>query len=276
MTPGRAAADGGGARRFGRRPLQRVDDAFDVVIDVLLEIGVPDHLFAVDGLAVDHRRTLAVGAAEVEADPAAVEMSAELEPDLLRRRGLRIGTAGHGERVIVDFFADHGVIEFPRAVGRVNLRQLVDQFRSSSHGQLPAAARPEQELDDALDIAQGERRIVRRVRQNPGVEPRNAAVGPLHAERQVAAPGYRCGQPGVFPVPERRRDESRVELRHAFHHNINHENLLLTCRTAFNGTAPTRVHSQTPSCNTLSGSAPTRPPRRGSPPCSGEAEARCR
>ena len=101
----RAAADRIDARQSGRRPLQRIDDPFDVIIDVALKIRVPDDLLAVDGFAVDDRRAFAVRASEVETDPAAVEMAAEPEPDLLRFRRGFIRAADDGERMIVDFFA---------------------------------------------------------------------------------------------------------------------------------------------------------------------------
>lgn len=113
------------------RPLQRIDDPFDVIIDVALKIRVPDDLLAVDGFAVDDRRAFAVRTAEVETDPAAVEMAAEPEPDLLRFRRGFIRAADDGERMIVDFFADHGITELPFAAGGVDLRQLGNQFRSS-------------------------------------------------------------------------------------------------------------------------------------------------
>ena len=52
------------------------DNAVIVVIGVGIDFGQPDHLFGEDGLAVDDRGDLAVGSAGVEADAAALQMTA--------------------------------------------------------------------------------------------------------------------------------------------------------------------------------------------------------
>ena len=226
-----AAADRVDAGELGGGPLQRIDDPGAVVIDVLLEIRVPDDLLAVDGFAVLDRRAFAVGAAEVEADPAAVEVAAELHADLLARRSRVIGAAFDGEVAVVDGAPHHLVVESAFAVGRVEAGQPGGDLRAAADGDFPAAARPEQELHDALDVAQVERIVGLLFRQDRGVEARHGAVGPFEADGE---PDHRLSSGGgdqfaVFPVPEGGREEARIEFGREFHGDVDrHGGVLLS------------------------------------------------
>ena len=202
-------------------------------------------------------------------------MAAELQPDLLCCGSCLIGASRDGERVIVDFFADHGVVELARALRRIDLRQSGNQFRRPGHGQLPAAARPEQELDDPLDVTQRQRAVRFRIGQHYGVKPRDASVGALDAEREVPLPGIGGREFRIFPVPQSRRDEFRIELRNALHCNLNRHDCSLPC-CRITGRVPTPAHSRTPSCSNRSGSAAKRPPHRESQPRSDASGAHCR
>ena len=57
--------------------MQRIVDAIVMVLRVALEIWIPGDFLAEDHVAVDHSGGFAVGSAEIETDPAAIEMAAE-------------------------------------------------------------------------------------------------------------------------------------------------------------------------------------------------------
>ena len=84
IDPRRAAANRIHPRQMRRRLLERIHDAVIVILRVRLEIRVPDRLVAEHHLALDHRRHLAVAAAEVEADAAPVQVP----PQRARRCGV--------------------------------------------------------------------------------------------------------------------------------------------------------------------------------------------
>ena len=77
VDAGGAAADGVDARQVRGRLVQRVHDPVEVVLRVRLVVRIPHRLVAEDDPAVDDRRDLAIAAAEIEADAAALEMAAE-------------------------------------------------------------------------------------------------------------------------------------------------------------------------------------------------------
>ena len=71
-----------------------------VISRVGLIAGIPLHLFGEDRLAVDHRAELAVGGAEVEADPIALEMAAQRHRDLFGGRHFLGRGHDHLERLL--------------------------------------------------------------------------------------------------------------------------------------------------------------------------------
>ena len=101
-----APADGIDARQMRGGTFQRVVDAVVMVLRVALEIRVPGDLLGEDHLAVDDRGALAVGAAEIEPDPAAVEVAAERD-GRFARRGHRV------ERCAIRCASARDMLRFP-------------------------------------------------------------------------------------------------------------------------------------------------------------------
>ncbi len=62
---------------FSSRQLQHGHDLLVVISRVGLVARVPLHLLGEDRLAVDHRRDLDIRSAQVEADPAAIQVAAQ-------------------------------------------------------------------------------------------------------------------------------------------------------------------------------------------------------
>ena len=92
-----------------------------MVLRVGLLARLPDHLFAVDRLAIDHRADLAVGGAQVEADAAAVQVAPERLAGLAGRRDIFRGVTGNDrEGLFVDLLAHEVVVELARAAGGVH------------------------------------------------------------------------------------------------------------------------------------------------------------
>ena len=211
VDAGRAAPDRVDAREVGRRPPERVVDALEVVPGVLLEVGVPDHLVREHHLAVDHGGALAVGAAEVEADPAAVEVASE---------GLR--RLAHGRELLrrldPDRLPEHAAthqVPVERAEALLPVRggeharhrvAALDQDRA-------AALLPEQELDQPLDVLA----VERGVRRGRGQDARLVGErGPVPADERY--PQVHGAPRGAHPrvvraVPQHGGKEVGVENR---------------------------------------------------------------
>ena len=245
-----AAADRVDAGELGGGPLQRIDDPGAVVIDVLLEIRVPDDLLAVDGFPVFDRRAFAVGAAEVEADPAAVEVAAEFDADLPGGGGRLERAVLDRELPVVDPPAHHVVIEGAFAAGGVGAPERVTDPGAAADGEFPAAPRPEQEFDDPLDVAEVEFEVLFRIRLNHRVEAGTGAVGALQHEREFDRCAGRRRQTAEFAVPQRGGHEARIEFRQVPGRN---RKVLHDVTPPLSGTAPIPAHWRRPSCSTPSG-----------------------
>ncbi len=128
-------------------------DALVVIAPVGLVLGVPRDLLLPDGLAVDDRGGLAVGGAEIKADAVAVEVAAEGLGSVLLGGAVFERNALDLESLLVDA-AHEVVVERTRAVGRVDLLEVIGDLRLAGDGHLVAAALPEEELDEALGIHQ--------------------------------------------------------------------------------------------------------------------------
>jgi len=149
VDAGGAAADRVDVRQVVRRPAQGVHDALPVVLRVGLVVGIPLDLLAPDDATIDDRRHLAITAAQVEADTAAVQVAAQrrgrrmLGRQLVRRDDL--------DRMTVDALPDDlGVEAAGRAVPEVRA-QLLDQRAGRVQEDAVAAPRPERELDQPLE-----------------------------------------------------------------------------------------------------------------------------
>ncbi len=196
--------------QVGGGPLQAVVDHPVVVVGIGLRAGRPGDLLAPDRPAVDDGRDLVVAGAEVEADAAAVEMAAREADRLAGFREGRGAVEGDLERLPVD--AGHGPdVEGPgTAFGVLGLEAAADPGRSLEVD-APPAARPEQELDRALDHPVGGFGIG--VFAGEGrVEDRDEPVLALDGQPQGPASG-RPGPREVFFPGEDDRLEGRIARR---------------------------------------------------------------
>ena len=208
--PGRRAADGVDAREVGGGLLQAVLDHAVVVVGIGLRRRGPGDLLAPDRPAVDDGRDLVVAGAEVEADAAAVEMAAREADRLAGFREGRGAVEDDLERPPVD--AGHGPdVEGPGAAfGVLGLEAAADRGRALEVD-APAAARPEQELDRALDHPVGGFRI--------GVlagEGRSKTETSPSSRSTASRRGRPSGRPGpleVFSPGEDDRLEGRIARR---------------------------------------------------------------
>ena len=125
-----------------------------MIAGVGLRTRLPDDLFAVDRLAVNHRRNLAVGCAQVKADPAAVQVAAQRPAAFGGGRHFVRRAYHDGEGVLVNFLAHKVIVKLPRARRRIDLLNVLSDVGRPAHIDLPAAALPEQKLHKALGILQ--------------------------------------------------------------------------------------------------------------------------
>ena len=182
-----------------------------MILGVGLEIRVPDGFVAEHDLAFDDRRHFAVAAAEVEADAAPVQMAAQRSgAAAFGRQGFRMD---HLDRVIEHPLAHEVRVELARGCLAIMRRQLRGQRRRPVEVNAEAAARPEQELRDALQVSEIARRLRMGVRQNRGREVGDVAVGLFQgqADGHGVARGLRLRTKGA--VGQDRGPKRRVEHR---------------------------------------------------------------
>ena len=110
---------------------------------------MPDNLFGVDGLAVDDGRDLAVRAARVKADAAAVRVTADVDGQLI----------GGGEVVLradddlqgaLEHIELEARVKFPCAAGTVSVPNLRGDRIVALKIDTEAASRPEKHFDEPL------------------------------------------------------------------------------------------------------------------------------
>ena len=146
---------------------------------------VPFDLLAEQDFAVHERRDLAIAGAQVEADPAAVEMPAKRS-----HGGFPLGqfVAFHAhdlEGMAVDFVAHNvGVEAAGRRVAIVRLEPVHEALRPGDVN-APRAARPEQEFDEAFDVDGIGGQVVVVVRQRLGDRAVDRAVGLFESDADV-------------------------------------------------------------------------------------------
>jgi hypothetical protein len=219
VNSGGTAADRIDPRQMGRRAFERVVDAFKVVLRIALEIRIPDDFLGKHHLAIDHRRTFAVGPAEVEADPAAVQIAAE-------GHGAFVGCGQlvRGHRLDHDMFAENLMAdEFPiertgTGLG-VDLAQRGGHVRSAGQEQAAAALLPEQKLEEALDVFDRQRVSARTAGENAVGETEDRAVGAAEGHLNRAGTAIGGHFRAVGAVPQHGGHESRVKHRVEFGSN---------------------------------------------------------
>jgi hypothetical protein len=113
----RRAADGINARQVGGSALQGIVDAVVVILRITLYGWVPRDFVAEDDPAIDDRGALAIAGSEVEADAAAVQMTAKGSGGFSFLRAGVIGHALDGHGAAVNPFAHELVVERARTTG---------------------------------------------------------------------------------------------------------------------------------------------------------------
>ena len=116
---------------MGGGALQGIVDAVVVILRVALHGGVPGDLVAEDDFAIDDGGALAVAGAQVEADAAAIQVTAEGSGGFAFLGAGIVGHALDGHGAAVDAFAHEAVVEGARALGRVDGAEVIGDARLS-------------------------------------------------------------------------------------------------------------------------------------------------
>jgi len=153
--------------------------------------------------------------AQGEADAAAVQMTAQRPGGLLRGRHVLRIRQDHGEGMTVDVTHEVGIELAGAASGVFALKILADLPRTAGI-KPPTAALPEQELDDALDVAEIQRKVRRARREDDGFEEGDRAIGPLQREAQRSGTGV-LGQFAEGAIVERRGKKRRIQRGRDLH-----------------------------------------------------------
>ena len=169
---------------FDRASSQRRDDPLVVVGWIGLFDRLPHDLVAEDRLAIDHRRDLQIGRAQVEADAAAVQVASQRLTALACRGRFISAAAHHGERMAVDLLAHEAIIELARAVRRIDPGDVFSDAARPADGDLPAAARPQEELRDPLGVGQVGFKAGMTIRERHRLVARHGAVGAFQGDDQ--------------------------------------------------------------------------------------------
>jgi hypothetical protein len=184
-------------------------DAVEVILGILLEVGVPAISSVKTTLPSISAAALAVAAAEVEADAAAVQMTAQRAGGLDRLRKFDGGYLHEFEGASVD--APAHVIEVPGALalGSVDSPQQGNRPRVAGEIHAPAALLPEQEFEQAVQVQPVEGDVVPLVREDAGAVGGAGAVAALQAQAELGAGGGGCR--AIGPIPEHRGKVAGVE-----------------------------------------------------------------
>ena len=206
-----AAANGIHARQVLRRAAQRCLDAVVVILRIALKIRVPRHLLGEDDAPVDDCGALAIRAAEVEADAAAIQVAAQRHGGFAGRGHVGEIAGLDGELPAIDLAAHELGIEFPRAGRGVNAAQHFGNRRIAADDHAPAAARPEEELHEPLHVAAVEGHGVAGVREDDCVVARDRAIGALQRDGERVRAGIGGAAGAVCAIPQRSGHEAGVE-----------------------------------------------------------------
>ena len=115
-----------------------------MILRVGLEIRIPLRLLAEDDFAINHRRRLAIAAAEIEADATTFQIAAQrIRPCAFCGD---VAGANDFDRMIIHPFADDLGIKFPGGVIAIMRGQPGRKISRAIEMNPPTAARPEQEL----------------------------------------------------------------------------------------------------------------------------------
>ena len=181
-----------------------------MIVDIFLEIGIPDHLFCMHDFAVDHRRAFAVGTAQVETDTAALKIAAEFDRDLFLRSGIGVSAGFDLKFTAVNAFTHNLIVEGARAVRLVGLGDCVVNDFAAGDDDLVAALDPQQGLDDAFNDADVFFIVAGAVLENTGLVNGGVALVSFNADNEVLA--VFLGSFTHFAANDRKRGKLRVEF----------------------------------------------------------------
>lgn len=214
VNAGAGAADGVDAGEVRGGAFEGVHDFVEVPAGIFLGDWIPDDFFGEDGDAILDGGDFAIGAAEVEADAAAVEVAAEGRGG--GAFGGELGGVDDFEGFFVDAFAhDVGVELAGGGVGVVGA-ELVGEFARAVEVDAVAAAGPEEEFGEPFDVegvGRGERMVGG---GDDGLVMEEGAVGLFDGEGDGNSAGAEslaegaCGEGGGAEAGvEGRRDSGR-------------------------------------------------------------------
>ena len=192
--------------------LEGGDDALVVVVGILGDLGIPDHLLGEHGLPVDDGGHLPVASAGVEADAAAAQVAAHgLGIALLGGHGVAVH---HLKGLLIHVGHELGV-KAPLAAHAVGGLHGLINVLAAAEIDLEAAHIPQHGLDEPIHIVGVGLRHVRRA-VDKGLVHGHLAAGPLHGDVQ--------GLPGVLQkrgAELAQGQETGVQLRHVFDRHFN-------------------------------------------------------
>ena len=216
IDTGRGDAHGVDARQVRGSRAQRGHNAVIVILRVAVGLREPHDLLVIDALAVDDGRDLAVAAAGVKADAAALGVAADGLGRVLRR-----GQDIHRddlEGVLID--VGHKVkVKLTLAALAVDILQIAVQLLVALDIDAKAALHPQQRLDKPLDVV-----VV-------GLAQRLGAVDEGVHRGHLAAAALHSDADGLFRVSEKaplkaqKGDKPRIKLGTVFEWAVNAKKL---------------------------------------------------
>ena len=185
-----------------------------LVVGIGVQLGEPDDLLGVDGLAVDDSGNLPVGAACVKADAAALHVTAHGLGGLVGGGALGQGLVDDLQLPLVEL-EEEGVVEITLAALGVGSLQPCGQGGAAADGDPEAADGPQQELDVTLHIAVvGLGHFGGAV--DEGLVDGNLALVALNGDGD----GLLCAVE-VSGAPDTEGDEALIQLRSVLHFIVN-------------------------------------------------------
>jgi hypothetical protein len=157
-------------------------------IGVGLAFRVPGDFRGEDRLTVDDGREFIVTCAEIESDPATVQVCAEGDRGFLLSWDLVWTDGFDEERSFVDCFHELDV-EVTGAAVAVGVDDGRGDLRWAADDESPSAHLPEEEFDEALDVEPGGGVVIRMGRQDFGAMDGDAAVVAFEGDEEGLAPG---------------------------------------------------------------------------------------
>ena len=147
-----AATDRIDARQVLGGALEGITNSFKVIIRVTLKVGIPSDFFGKNDFAVNDCGGLAIAAAEIKPDAAAVQMPTERLPGSACLRHLVFRAVVDGQIGKIDSSAQNTLIKRTRPLEAVGLLKCFGEIWRATHQHPTAAPLPEQELQQSLCI----------------------------------------------------------------------------------------------------------------------------